>query len=199
MVPISFNYYAKEYSDYRSIMKSIRTALKGVLIFQLRRFPDERGFFLESYNKREFAGSGITEHFVQDNHSFSHNNVLRGLHYQFERPQGKLIRAIGGEILDVVVDLRRLSPTLGQWFACRLSEENGRMIWIPRGFAHGFRVLSESVHVLYKATEFFAPETERTILWNDPTLNIDWQLDSSPIVSQKDARGMAFVEAPKFD
>ena len=143
------------------------------------------------------AEAGIHERFVQDNHSFSTRNVVRGLHYQV-RPQGKLVRVVMGEILDVIVDLRRSSPTFGVWNGVSLSETNQQMLWIPPGFAHGFRVLSEGAHVLYKATDFYDPEAERTIAWNDPTLNIDWQLATSPTVSAKDSQGTAFREAEVF-
>ena len=151
-------------------MKKITTSFSGVLILEPRVFGDDRGFFLESYNQRAFAGLGIAEAFVQDNHSFSEKNVVRGLHYQIRQPQGKLVRAITGEILDVVLDVRRSSPTFGKWEAFTLSGENKRMLWVPRGFAHGFRVVSPSAHVLYKTTDFYAPEFERTVAWNDPAL-----------------------------
>jgi dTDP-4-dehydrorhamnose 3,5-epimerase len=180
-------------------MKAIPTKLAGVFILEPRVFNDHRGFFLESYNERTMADLGITARFVQDNHSCSECNVLRGLHYQLEHAQGKLVRVIIGEILDVAVDLRRSSPTYGKWIAERLSEENKRILWIPSGFAHGFRVLSEKAHVLYKTTDFYDASAERTLAWNDPDLNIDWQLDSPPILSAKDARGMALREAPAFE
>lgn len=182
-----------------AVMKVTKTPIPELLLLEPRVFSDQRGFFLESFNERAMAEIGITAHFVQDNHSYSTHGVLRGLHYQLERPQGKLVRAVGGEILDVAVDLRRRSPTLGQWFATLLSGENQRMLWIPPGFAHGFHVRSDSVHVLYKATDFFAPESERTIAWNDLTLNIAWQLKEPPVVSAKDAHGVSFEQAPKFD
>lgn len=182
-----------------AVMKVTRASLEGVLILQPRVFGDERGFFLESYNQRVLEDAGIRQPFVQDNHSFSTRNVLRGLHYQMQRPQGKLVRAIGGEILDVVVDLRRCSPTFGGWEAVRLSGENKSMLWIPAGFAHGFRVVSESVHVLYKATDFYFPEFEHTIAWNDPDLKIDWQLDGEPIISKKDRAGLPFAQAKVYE
>jgi dTDP-4-dehydrorhamnose 3,5-epimerase len=178
-------------------MKVIETALPGVLILEPRVFSDSRGFFLESYNERTMAEIGIRERFVQDNHSFSARNVLRGLHYQV-RPQGKLVRAAVGEIFDVSVDLRRGSPAFGRWYGTNLSEANKQMLWIPPGFAHGFRVLSESAHVLYKATDFYDPEAERTIAWNDPTLKIEWQLTTPPTVSVKDTLGVPFHEAEAF-
>lgn len=180
-------------------MKKIETSLPGVLLLEPRVFGDDRGFFLESYNERTFAEIGVRERFVQDNHSYSAKNVLRGLHYQTQHPQGKLVRVIIGEILDVVLDLRRGSPRFGKWQSITLSGENKRILWIPSGLAHGFRVVSETAHVLYKATDFYAPEHERTIAWNDPQLKIDWQLDGEPIVSAKDQRGLAFPQAPTFD
>jgi dTDP-4-dehydrorhamnose 3,5-epimerase len=168
------------------------TSLSGLLILKPRIFEDARGFFLESYNEREMSAAGITGKFVQDNHSYSVRNVIRGLHFQERYPQGKLVRVAEGEILDVAVDLRRDLPTFCKWHGVILSGTNRHMLWIPPGFAHGFRVLSESAHVLYKATEFYHPECERTILWNDPDLNIDWNLCDPPIVSEKDSRGIAF-------
>src|SRR4029077_5228617 len=157
-----------------------------------------RGFFFESYNQQIMADAGIIETFVQDNHSGSPRNVLRGLHYQVKHPQGKLVRVAEGEILDVALDMRRSSPTFGGWEAVRLSGENKRMLWIPVGFAHGFRVLSEKAHVLYKTTDFSAPADERTIAWNDPHLKINWELAGEPIVSAKDQRGTAFRDAESF-
>lgn len=180
-------------------MKRIDTALQGLFIVEPNVFGDSRGFFLESYNERTLANLGIHEHFVQDNHSYSSRNVIRGLHYQTGRPQGKLVRVIAGEILDVVLDLRRSSRTFGKWEAIRLSGENKRMLWIPSGFAHGFRVMSDGAHVLYKATDFYAPEAERTVAWNDSELAIDWQLDGDPVISAKDQRGVPFRTAEAFD
>jgi dTDP-4-dehydrorhamnose 3,5-epimerase len=177
----------------------IPTALAGVLILEPRVFSDERGFFFESYNEEVMARLGITERFVQDNHSFSARNVVRGLHYQIEQAQGKLVRVGDGEILDVVVDLRRSSPTFGRSEAVRLSGENKRMLWIPVGFAHGFSVISQRAHVLYKTTDFYAPEHERTLAWNDPDLKIDWGLQGEPIVSEKDQRGVLLRDAQTFD
>jgi dTDP-4-dehydrorhamnose 3,5-epimerase len=194
-------------------MKRLPTKLPGLLLLEPAVFGDDRGFFLESYNQRTFAELGIRETFVQDNHSFSGQNVIRGLHYQIQQPQGKLVRAVTGQILDVAVDLRRSSPTFGQWESFPLSGENKRMLWIPAGFAHGFRVTAPNTHVLYKATGFYAPEHERTIFWNDPDLHIDWQFDaepevstqnvsapivSGPVVSGKDQRGVTFQQAEKF-
>ena len=178
-------------------MKVTETALPGLLILEPRVFSDARGFFLESYNERTMAEVGIRERFVQDNHSFSIRNVVRGLHYQV-RPQGKLVRVAVGEILDVAVDLRRSSPTFGKWSGLNVSEANKRMLWIPPGFAHGFRVLSENAHVLYKATDLYDPEGERTIAWDDPELQIDWQLTHAPIISAKDSLGVSFREAEVF-
>jgi dTDP-4-dehydrorhamnose 3,5-epimerase len=185
-------------------LKKIVTSLPEVLILEPRVFEDDRGFFFESYNQQTMAEVGIGESFVQDNHSCSFRNVVRGLHYQLKNPQGKLVRVAEGEILDVAVDMRRSSPRFGGWEAVRLSGENKRMLWIPAGFAHGFRVLSEKAHVLYKATDFYAPERERTLAWNDPQLKIDWELEadpilSKPIVSAKDQRGIAFRDAESFN
>lgn len=180
-------------------IKKIPTSLPGVFILEPRVFGDERGFFFESYNQQNMAEAGILETFVQDNHSNSHHNVLRGLHYQVKQAQGKLVRVVEGEILDVAVDLCRSSPSFGQWEAVRLSADNKRMLWIPLGFAHGFCVKSEQAQVLYKATDFYAPAHERTLLWSDPQLKIDWQLDGEPIVSAKDRRGVALRDAEMFD
>ncbi len=179
-------------------IKKISTSLPDIFVLEPRVFGDERGFFLESYNEKVFAEVGIRDRFVQDNHSFSTRNVLRGLHYQIRQAQGKLVRVVDGEILDVAVDLRRSSPTFGRWEAVRLSGKNKRMMWIPAGFAHGFRVTSETAHVLYKATDYYAPEYERTVAWNDPDLKIDWGLDVDPVVSAKDQRGIALRKAETF-
>jgi dTDP-4-dehydrorhamnose 3,5-epimerase len=179
--------------------KKISTSLPGVFILEPRVFGDERGFFLESYNQKTMVAAGITEAFVQDNHSCSSRNVLRGLHYQVKHPQGKLVRVAEGEIVDVAVDLRQSSPTFGGWEAVRLSGENKRMLWIPAGLAHGFRVISEKAHVLYKATDFYAPEHERTLAWNDAQLKIDWGMDGDPIISAKDQRGTALRDAEVFE
>jgi dTDP-4-dehydrorhamnose 3,5-epimerase len=187
----------------RSTMDSItriETSLPGVFILEPRVFGDERGFFFESYNYKVMAEVGIAERFVQDNHSSSRRNVLRGLHYQVKQPQGKLVRVAEGEILDVAVDLRRSSPTFGRWKAVHLSGDNKRMLWIPSGFAHGFRVISEKAHVLYKATDFYALEHERTLAWDDPDLKIEWELEGdTPIVSARDQRGVALRDAETFD
>ena len=177
----------------------ISTSLPGVVILEPRVFGDERGFFLESYNEKAFAELGIEERFVQDNHSSSRQNVLRGLHYQIKHAQGKLVRAVEGDILDVAVDLRRSSPTFGGWEAVRLSGENKRMLWIPVGLAHGFLVISDKAQVLYKATDYYAPQHERTLAWNDPALKIDWKVEREPIVSAKDQRGTPLRDAETFE
>jgi dTDP-4-dehydrorhamnose 3,5-epimerase len=179
-------------------VNKISTSLPEVFVLEPRVFGDERGFFLESYNQRTMASLGLAENFVQDNHSRSSRNVIRGLHYQIAQPQGKLVRVVEGEILDVAVDMRRSSPDFGRSEAVRLSSENHRMLWIPVGFAHGFRVLSENAQVLYKATDFYAPEHERTLAWNDPKLKINWELDGEPIVSAKDQKGMMLHNAEAF-
>jgi dTDP-4-dehydrorhamnose 3,5-epimerase len=179
-------------------MKVIPTALPEVLLLEPRIFVDDRGFFLESYNEKVFAGLGIRERFVQDNHSFSKQNVVRGLHFQAAHPQGKLVRAATGEIFDVAVDLRQSSPTFGKWCGEILSAENKRMLWIPAGFAHGFSVLSQDAQVLYKATDFYHPESERTVIWNDSQLGIDWRLKGQAIVSGKDQLGVSFRDAEPF-
>jgi dTDP-4-dehydrorhamnose 3,5-epimerase len=180
-------------------LKKIPTSLPEVFVLEPRVFGDERGFFFESYNQQNMLKVGIADTFVQDNHSSSSRNVLRGLHYQLKHPQGKLVRVVEGEVLDVAVDMRKISPNFGRWEAVRLSGENKRMLWIPVGFAHGFRVLSEKAHVLYKATDFYSPEHERTILWSDVDLKINWELDTEPIVSSKDQQGVAFRNSESFD
>ncbi len=180
-------------------IRKIPTSLPGMFILEPRVFGDERGFFLESYNPRVMTAAGVAGRFVQDNHSCSQQNVLRGLHYQIKQAQGKLVRVVQGEILDVAVDLRRSSPTFASWEAVSLSGENKRMLWIPPGFAHGFRVVTDNTHVLYKATDYYAPEHERTLAWNDPDLKIDWQLKGDPIVSAKDQRGVALRGAETFE
>ena len=180
-------------------MKIVATPLPGALIVEPRVFEDTRGFFLESYNQKTFAEIGIPYKFVQDNHSCSKRGVIRGLHYQVERPQGKLVRVVSGEVLDVFLDLRRSSQAFGKWHSVRLSEHNQLMAWIPAGFAHGFQALSETAHVLYKATDFYAPERERTVLWNDPELSISWVKDIEPLLSGKDKKGVLFRDAEKFD
>jgi dTDP-4-dehydrorhamnose 3,5-epimerase len=175
-------------------MNVVRTEIADVLILEPKVFADDRGFFFESFNQRVFeaaVGSPVT--FVQDNHSKSKKNVLRGLHYQVEQPQGKLVRAVSGTIYDVAVDIREKSPTWGRWVGVELSADNKRQLWIPPGLAHGFLVVSETAEVLYKATDYYAPAHERTILWNDPTLAIDWPLSGEPQVSGKDAAGVPFL------
>ena len=179
-------------------MKVLETLLSGALVIEPTVFEDDRGFFLESYNQRTSAKIGIRETFVQDNHSYSKRGVLRGLHYQVEKPQGKLVRVVSGEVVDVFVDLRKSSPSFGQAHAVKLSGENRRLAWIPAGFAHGFYVVSQAAHVLYKSTEFYFPELERTILWNDPDLKIDWGLTGEPLLSAKDRRGARFRDAEVF-
>ncbi|HEX4487702.1 MAG TPA: dTDP-4-dehydrorhamnose 3,5-epimerase [Terriglobales bacterium] len=181
-----------------SSLRVVETALADVLVLEPRVFRDARGFFLESYNEAAMSEVGITQRFVQDNHSSSIRKTLRGLHYQICQPQGKLIRVITGEIFDVAVDLRRSSPTFGKWFGVALSGDNYRMIWIPEGFAHGFSVQSDTAHVLYKSTAFYAPECERTIAWNDPDLAIDWQVAGEPIISGKDTKGASLRDAETF-
>lgn len=178
-------------------MKIHKTPLNDALVLEPKVFEDERGFFLESYSERTFADLGIGEKFVQDNHSYSKRSVLRGLHYQVEKPQGKLVRVVSGEVLDVFVDLRRSSSTFGRWHGVKLSGENRLLAWVPVGFAHGFYVLSEGAHVLYKSTEFYSPKMERTILWNDEKLGIEWGA-KSPMLSAKDREGVRFAEAELF-
>jgi len=180
-------------------MKVLPTTLKGVLLLEPKVFGDDRGFFLESYNRQTFAELGIAEEFVQDNHSFSVCNTLRGLHYQVRQPQGKLVRAVVGTILDVAVDLRRHSATFGKAETFLLSDVNKHMAWIPAGFGHGFRVVSETAHVTYKTTGFYSLPDERTITWDDPDLRIDWQLDAPPILSQKDKLGLRLRDAEVFE
>jgi dTDP-4-dehydrorhamnose 3,5-epimerase len=169
-----------------------------MLLLEPKVFGDERGFFMETYNEKTMQSLGIQHQFVQDNQSFSTANVLRGLHYQIEHPQGKLVRVVAGEIFDVAVDLRKSSPTFGRWEGAVLSGENKRMLWIPPGFGHGFSVLSPSAFVLYKTTDLYFPAHERTILWNDPELNIDWKIKGEPIVSAKDQKGQLFAKAEVF-
>jgi dTDP-4-dehydrorhamnose 3,5-epimerase len=181
-------------------MKVTPTSIPGVLILEPSVFEDDRGFFYVSFNEREFAELiGLKQNFVQDNHSRSAKNVLRGLHYQIQQPQGKLVRVVAGEVLDVVVDLRKSSPTFGQWASCLLNAENKRMFWVPEGFAHGFFVRSSHADFLYKTTDYYAPQYERTLLWNDPTLAIDWSCEEEPILSEKDRAGLFFQDADWFE
>jgi dTDP-4-dehydrorhamnose 3,5-epimerase len=179
-------------------MKVLETPLAGALVLEPKVFADDRGFFLESYNEKAFQEIGIPDKFVQDNHSYSKCGVLRGLHYQVEKPQGKLVRVVSGEVLDVFVDLRRSSPTFGRWHGVKLSGDNPRLAWIPAGFAHGFYVISESAHVLYKSTEFYFPELERTVLWNDPDLSVNWENLEEPLLSEKDKKGRRLKDAELF-
>jgi dTDP-4-dehydrorhamnose 3,5-epimerase len=179
-------------------MELIATGHPDVLLFAPKVFGDARGFFLESYNRKALAAHGISAEFVQDNHSRSLRGVLRGLHYQIRQPQGKLVRVVAGEVYDVAVDLRRSSPRFGQAVCMRLSAENRHMAWIPPGFAHGFAVLSESAEFLYKTTDYYAPEYERSLLWNDPALGIDWQLDLPPTLSEKDRNGVPLALAEVY-
>ncbi len=182
-------------------MNVIATNIPDVLIIEPKVFGDDRGFFYESSNKKRFAElTGINVEFVQDNHSKSARHVLRGLHYQIQQAQGKLVRATVGEVLDVVVDIRKSSPTFGQSVSVILSAENKRMLWVPPGFAHGFVVLSEVAEFLYKTTDYYAPEYERAILWNDPVLGIDWQLmGAEPLLSGKDRAGVPLDRAEVFE
>jgi dTDP-4-dehydrorhamnose 3,5-epimerase len=180
-------------------MQVIHTAIPDVLLLEPKVFGDARGFFFESYNARTFLEViGQQQNFVQDNHSRSAKNVLRGLHYQIQQPQGKLIRAILGEVYDVAVDLRRSSPTFGKWVGMHLSAENRRMAWIPAGFAHGFLVLSDVAEFLYKTTDYYAPAHERTLLWNDPALGIPWPMAGEPVLSEKDRAGQLLKGAELF-
>jgi dTDP-4-dehydrorhamnose 3,5-epimerase len=180
-------------------MKVTRGQLPEVLVIEPRVFGDERGFFLESYNRRAFReATGVDGDFVQDNHSRSAGNVLRGLHYQLRQPQGKLVRVVAGEVFDVAVDIRRSSPGFGRWMGLHLSAENKRILWIPPGFAHGFLALREATEVLYKTTDYYAPEHERCVLWSDPEIGIEWPLAGAPTVSEKDARGTVLRLAEGF-
>jgi len=180
-------------------MQAVSTDLPGVMILEPKVFDDPRGFFFESFNARRFAETtGLQCVFVQDNHSRSQRGVLRGLHYQVQQTQGKLMRVITGQVYDVAVDLRRSSPTFGRWVGVHLSAENNRQLWVPEGFAHGFVVLSEFAEVLYKTTDYYTPEHERCIRWDDPTLAIDWPLDGAPQLSAKDQAGLSFADAPVF-
>ena len=180
-------------------MKIISTEIPDVLIIEPQVFHDNRGLFFESFNLKKFTDkTGINVNFVQDNHSYSKQHVLRGLHYQIIQPQAKLVRALVGTIFDVAVDIRKNSPTFGQWVGYEISAENKRQIWIPSGFAHGFVVISEAAEVIYKTSNYYSPQGERTILWNDADLNIDWQINTQPIISTKDADGKPFNLAEVF-
>lgn len=181
-------------------MKTTFLAIPEVILLEPKVFSDDRGFFYESHNQARFeAAVGCSANFVQDNHSRSQQNVVRGLHYQVAVPQAKLVRVAVGETFDVAVDLRRRSPTFGRWVGAKLSAENKRQLWIPEGFAHGFVVLSDVAEVLYKATAYYSPENERCILWSDTDLGIDWPLTGEPILSAKDVQGMRFVDADYFE
>ena len=181
-------------------MQVTKTAIPEVLIFEPRIFGDDRGFFFESFNHKVFqAVTGLKPEFVHDNHSRSAKNVLRGLHYQIRQAQGKLVRVTAGEVFDVAVDVRRSSPTFGQWVGERLSADNKRQMWVPVGFAHGFLVLSEYAEFLYKTTDFYAPEHERSIRWDDPVLSIEWPLQGDPVLSAKDQHGISIRDAELFD
>jgi len=176
-----------------------KTEIPDVLIYEPKVFFDDRGYFFESFSLKNFSNFGIYQTFVQDNHSRSFKQVLRGLHYQIAQAQGKLVRVVNGEVFDVAVDLRRQSPTFGKWVGSSLSADNKKAIWIPPGFAHGFIVMSAVADVVYKATDYYAPQFERTIIWNDKDLNIKWPLDGEPILSSKDRSGVPFREAELFD
>lgn len=181
-------------------MEITQTEIPEVLILKPKVFGDDRGFFFESFNQKQFAEqTGVDTDFVQDNHSRSQQHVLRGLHYQIQHAQGKLVRTIVGEIVDVAVDIRRSSPTFGQWVSSVLSASNKQQLWIPEGFAHGFYVRSEVAEVLYKTTDYYAPQQERCILWNDPKLGIDWQTSSDPVLSSKDQQGKYLNNADLYD
>lgn len=181
-------------------MKLIETEIPEVLIIEPKVFGDERGFFYESYNERKWLeATGLEKKFVQDNHSGSGKGVLRGLHYQIRQTQGKLVRVVSGDVFDVAVDLRRSSPAFGRWVGVRLSKENKRQFWIPEGFAHGFLVISEFAEFLYKTTDYYAPEHERCIIWNDPDLAIKWPGDIDPVLSAKDSGGLLLRDAEVFD
>lgn len=180
-------------------MKVIPTKIPDVLLIESTVFGDERGFLFESFNEKRFAEvTGKTVKFVQDNHSKSARGVLRGLHYQIQQPQGKLVRVVTGEVFDVVVDLRKSSPTFGQWVGAILSAENKRQMWIPEGFAHGFVVTSDTAEFLYKTTDYWAPEHERCIAWDDPAIGIDWPVNGAPILSVKDQKGLFLADAEVF-
>ena len=182
-------------------MNVIRTAIPEVVLIEPKVFGDARGFFFESFNQKAFnEATGTNHQFVQDNHSRSAQGVLRGLHYQIQQPQGKLVRVVRGAVIDVAVDIRKSSPTFGQWVAEELSEDNHRQLWVPPGFAHGFVVLSEMAEFLYKTTDYYAPAFERCIAWDDPTLAIDWKLAGrQPLLSAKDAQGLPLATAELFD
>lgn len=179
---------------------NVQVDIPGLAVLEPKVFGDARGFFFESYNKRAFREqTGVDAEFVQDNHSRSSKGVLRGLHYQIRQPQGKLVRVVRGAVFDVAVDIRRSSPTFGRWLGLELSDENQRQLWIPPGFAHGFVVLSDSADFLYKTTDYYAPEHERCIAWDDPSIGIDWPKTITPVLSEKDRRGLSLSAAELFD
>ena len=180
-------------------MQVLKTEIPGVFIIEPRVFEDSRGFFKETYERNRYADVGIAAEFVQDNLSRSRRGTLRGMHYQIQHPQGKLVQVFHGEIFDVAVDLRRNSPQFGKWVGVRLSESNHRQLYVSEGFAHGFCVLSETADVFYKCTDFYHPEHERTLLWNDPGVNIQWPLQSEPLLSDKDRNGTLFSEIEAFE
>ena len=181
-------------------MKVTPTSIPDVLIIEPKVFGDERGFFYESFNQQAFnLATGLNEHFVQDNHSRSTKGVLRGLHYQLQQPQGKLVRCVRGLVFDVAVDIRKSSPNFGKWVGVELTEQNHQQLWVPAGFAHGFVVLSDSADFLYKTTEYYAPANERCIIWNDPILAVKWPVNTQPSVSAKDALGFSFETAEVFN
>ncbi|WP_413436643.1 dTDP-4-dehydrorhamnose 3,5-epimerase [Sulfuriferula sp. GW1] len=179
-------------------MNIIPTEIPDVLVLEPKVFGDERGFFYESYNRRAMTEAGIPDDFVQDNHSRSAKGVLRGLHYQIQNTQGKLVRVISGSVYDVAVDLRKSSPTFGKWVGVELSADNKRMAWIPKGFAHGFVVTSDTAEFLYKTTDYWAPQFERSLLWNDPALGITWPLEGEPTIAAKDAAGLPLAQCEVF-
>ena len=182
------------------MLRAEATDLPGLMLIRTENFPDERGFFIESFNRRQFAeATGVDTEFVQDNHSESKRHVLRGLHYQVDRPQGKLVRVSSGAVFDVAADLRRGSPTFGRYWATTLSAENRLQLWIPQGFAHGFLALSDTAEMLYKVTDYYYPAGERCIRWDDATLKINWPTSEEPKLSAKDAQGLSFADAETFE
>lgn len=179
-------------------MRFEATDISGLVVIELKVFGDDRGFFTETYQRRRFVEAGIGESFVQDNHSRSRTGVLRGLHYQIEQPQGKLIEVLRGEVYDVAVDLRRSSPTFGKWFGLKLGEDSRKLLYVPPGCAHGFYVVNGPADVYYKCTDFYAPQHERTLLWNDPELGVSWPLVGTPVVSSKDLQGRSLAQSETY-
>jgi len=179
-------------------MRFETTEIPGVVVIELKMFSDDRGFFMETYQRRRFVEAGVDETFVQDNHSRSRPGVLRGLHYQVQQPQGKLIEVLRGEVFDVAVDLRRSSPTFGKWFGLKLGEDSRKLLYVPPGCAHGFYVVNGPADVYYKCTDFYAPQHERTLLWNDPELGVNWPLAGTPVVSAKDLQGQSLAQAETY-